>query len=84
MHFNARRNLPIIYSKLLYNARHKAWPCYHQVHVMVSVCTHGGKQLNKRFTAVLNCDDFLKCGYKEEQLVIICNRIFFFIIFILF
>lgn len=47
MHFNARRNLPIIAFKLLYNTRHKAWPCYHQVHVTVSVCTRGGKQLNK-------------------------------------
>lgn len=86
MRFNSRINLPIIYFKLLCNTRHKAWPCYHQDHVRVSVHIHRGKQLSKWFTAVLNCDDFLNCGYKEELLVIICKNnfcgfLFFFILF---
>lgn len=76
MRFNSRINLPIIYFKLLCNTRHKAWPCYHQDHVRVSVHIHRGKQLSKWFTAVLNCDDFLNCGYKEELLVIICKNNF--------
>lgn len=76
MHFNARRNLPIFHIKLLCNSRHKAWPRNHQVHVRISVSTHRGKQLSKWFTSVLNCDDFLNCGYMEELLVIICKNRF--------